>query len=53
VHEAGYTGFIQVPEARHWWPTLVVVDGTLERAPEKAEQVIRAARRYAERWLGA
>ena len=52
VHEAGYTGFIQVPEARHWWPTLVVVDGTLERAPEKAEEVIGAALRYAERWLG-
>jgi hypothetical protein len=28
------------------------VDGTLERAPEKAEEVIGAALRHAERWLG-
>lgn len=51
VHEAGHTGFGLVPDAPHWWPTLTVVDGTLERAPEKAEQVIAQAKGYAEKYL--
>lgn len=53
VHEAGHTEFRLVPDAPHWWPTLTVVDGTLERAPEKAEQVITQARRYARRFCHA
>ena len=51
VHEAGHTGFIMVPDAPWWWPTLTVVDGTLERAPEKAEQVIAQAKEYARKYL--
>jgi hypothetical protein len=53
VHEAGHTGFIQVPDAPHWWPTFPIVDGTLERAPDRAEAVIAQARDYARKYLGA
>jgi len=52
VHEAGRTGFGLVPDARHWWPTVTIVDGTLERAADKVEQVIEQARQYARRYLG-
>ncbi|OGO53125.1 MAG: hypothetical protein A2148_11490 [Chloroflexi bacterium RBG_16_68_14] len=51
VHELGQRAFALAPDAPHWWPTLTVVDGTLERAPERAEEVIAQARRYAERYL--
>jgi hypothetical protein len=51
VHEAGTTGFFLVPEGRHFWPTVTVVDRTLERAPEKVEQVIEQAKNYARRYL--
>lgn len=51
VHEAGRTGFGLVPDAEHWWPTVTIVDGTLERAPERVEQVIEQAKRYAARYL--
>ena len=51
VHEAGYVPFKLVPDEPYWWPTLSIVDGTLLDAPEKAEQVIAQARRYAERDL--
>ncbi len=51
VHEAGITGFQLMPEARHWWQTLTLVDGSLEAAPEKAEQVIARAREYAAKHL--
>ncbi len=51
VHEAGHTGFGLVPDAPFWWPTLTIVDGSLERAPEKAEQVIEQAKRYAQKYL--
>jgi hypothetical protein len=51
VHEAGTTGFGLVPSERHWWPTVTVVDGTLEEAPHKVEQVIDQAREYARRFL--
>jgi hypothetical protein len=51
VHEAGTTGAGQVPDERHWWPTVTIVDGTLERAPEKVEQVIEQAKRYCQRYL--
>ncbi len=51
VHEAGHTPFRLVPDAPHWWPTLTIVDGTLERAPDKAEQVIAQARQYARKRL--
>lgn len=51
VHEAGVTGFWQVPEERWWWPTVTVVNGTLERAPERVEEVIARANAYVRRWL--
>ncbi len=51
VHEAGYTSFGLVPDAQHWWPTVTIVDGTLKEAPEKVEQVIEQAKRYARTYL--
>ena len=51
VHEAGYTGNGLVPDAQHWWPTVTIVDGTLDTAPQKVEQVIEQARRYARTYL--
>jgi len=51
VHEAGYTGAGLVPDARHWWPTVTIVDGTLDKAPDKVEQVIGQARRYVRTYL--
>jgi hypothetical protein len=51
VHEAGRTGFGLVPEAKHWWPTVTIVDGTLERAADQVERVIEQAKEYARRYL--
>jgi hypothetical protein len=51
VHEAGFTGNGLVPDAQHWWPTVTIVDGTIARAPEKVEQVIEQAKRYAKTYL--
>ena len=47
VHELGRREFQLAPDAQCWWPTLTVVDGTIERAPERAEEVIDQAKRYA------
>jgi len=52
VHEAGYTPFRPVPRAAHWWPTLTIVDGTLEGGREGADLVIAQAREYALEYLG-
>ena len=51
VHEQGQAPFRPAPDAPYWWPTLPIVDGTLERAPERAEEVIAQARRYVETYL--
>ena len=51
VHELGERAFALSPDAPYGWPTLTVVDGTIERAPERVEEVIAQARRYAERYL--
>ena len=51
VHEAGFTPFRLAPDAEYWWPTVTIVDGTIERAPERVEEVIGQARRYAETYL--
>ena len=51
VHEHGTTGFGTAPDAPYWWPTLAIVDGTLKRAPDKAQQVIDQANSYARRYL--
>jgi hypothetical protein len=51
VHEAGTTGFFQAPNERHWWPTVTIVDGTLEKAGEAVEAVVAQAIEYARRFL--
>lgn len=51
VHELGHDHFRPAPDAPYWWPTLPVVDGTIERTPERAEQVIEQARRYVRAYL--
>jgi hypothetical protein len=51
VHELGYNDFRLAPDAPYWWPTLTIVDGTIERAPDRVEEVLAQARRYAERYL--
>jgi hypothetical protein len=38
VHELGQRAFALSPDVPYWWPTLTVVDGTIERAPELVEQ---------------
>lgn len=45
VHEQGYVPFQLAPDHPAWLPTLTVVDGTLERAPEKVQRVLTQARR--------
>jgi hypothetical protein len=51
VHELGQNTFRLAPDAPYWWPTLTVVDGTIEGAPERVEEVIAQAKRYAEQYL--
>ncbi len=51
VHEAGHNEFRLVPDAPHWWPTLTIVDGTLEHGAKGAAQVIAQALRYKRRYL--
>jgi hypothetical protein len=46
VFEGGWRRFRRVPRAGHLIPSLVVVDGTLERAPEEVEAVLDDARWY-------
>jgi hypothetical protein len=46
VFEGGWQPFRRVPRERHLIPTLVVVDGTLERAPDAVEAVLDDARWY-------
>jgi hypothetical protein len=51
VHELGTRPWHPEPLVRHHLPTLTVVDGTLERAPDRVEQVIATARAYAAQFL--
>jgi hypothetical protein len=51
VHEAGTTGFFRAPDGRYWWPTVTIVDGTLERAGDAVEEVVRQAAEYARCYL--
>jgi hypothetical protein len=51
AHELGQAEFCLAPDAAHWWPTLTVVDGTIEDAPERVEEVIAQAKRYVEQHL--
>jgi hypothetical protein len=52
VFEGGWREFQMVPDVFYAIPTLPVVDGTLEKAPEKVERVLEQARRYAREYLG-
>ena len=52
VFEGGWREFQMVPDVFYAIPTLPVVDGTLEEAPEKVERVLEQARRYAREYLG-
>ena len=51
VFEGGWCPFRLVPDAKHLIPTLIVVDGTLEKAPREVEMVLEQAHRYVERYL--
>ena len=51
VHELGTNPWM-LPELREdLWPTVTFVDGTIEEAPERVEQVIELAKQYADRFL--
>ncbi|MGH2369993.1 MAG: DUF6259 domain-containing protein, partial [Chloroflexota bacterium] len=52
VHELGTRPWQPEPLLRHHLPTLTVVDGTIEHAPERVQQVIATANEYAARFLG-
>lgn len=52
VHERGTEPFRLGPLARHHWPTVTLVNGSIARAPERVEWVIAQARQYAEHFLG-
>jgi hypothetical protein len=51
VFEGGYQPFKQVPDSPYLIPSLVVVDGTLEKAPQRVEEIIQQAKRWTERYL--
>ena len=46
VFESGYAPYVPTPDSRTMIPTLALVDGTLEQAPEAIQAVIEQARRY-------
>ncbi len=52
VFEGGFREFQLPPEAAHLIPTLTIVDNTLEKTPDRVEQILEQARRYASRYLG-
>ena len=52
TYEMGYFIPFRVPElARHIWPAVSFVDGTVEEAPDKVEAVIDVARQYVKHYL--
>ncbi len=51
VFEGGYQPFKLVPDSPYLIPSLIVVDGTLEKAPERVEMVIEQARRWTEKYV--
>lgn len=51
VHEQGVNPEWRPPLRKGVIPTLTIVDGTLENAPEKVEQIIADAKQYAEKYL--
>ncbi|MBB5874525.1 hypothetical protein F4553_007959 [Allocatelliglobosispora scoriae] len=51
VHEAGYNAHWRLPVREGVLPTLTVVDGTLDQAPERVDLIVRDAHEYAEKFL--
>ncbi len=51
VHEQGINPQWRVPVRRGIIPTLTIVDGTLEKAPDKVDQIIADSKEYCRRYL--
>ncbi|WP_433364242.1 hypothetical protein ACQPZX_33610 [Actinoplanes sp. CA-142083] len=50
-HEAGYNAHWRLPVREGVIPTLTVVDGTLDDAPDRVAEVLRDAQEYADKFL--
>mgnify|MGYP002581170697 FL=1 len=51
VHELGYNPIRRCPLRKGIIPTITIVDGTLEKAPEEAAVIFEDAKRYAQMFL--
>lgn len=51
VHEAGYVSAWRLPVRQGVIPTVGVVDGTLDAAPDRVAEIIEDAHEYADRFL--
>jgi len=51
VHELGYNAVWRTPVRKGIIPTVTVVEDTLEKAPEKVEEIISDAKKYAAMYL--
>lgn len=51
VHEKGYTKYVRKPLAKEYIPTVAFVDGTLEKAKQEIDEVIKDAKLYKEKFL--
>ena len=51
VHEQGTNPEWRAPLRKGVIPTLTIVDGTLENAPDRVDEIIRDAKNYAEKFL--
>ncbi|MCM1134477.1 MAG: DUF6259 domain-containing protein [Clostridium sp.] len=51
AHELGYNPIWRCPLRKGIIPTITIVDGTLDKAPEKAAQIFEDARKYEELYL--
>jgi hypothetical protein len=51
VHELGYNAETRTPPRKGVIPTVTIVDDTLEKAPDRVEEIIQDAKAYAARFL--
>ncbi len=51
VNEAGYLDYKPVQDSPYLIPSLIVVDGTLENAPDKVDAVINQAKSWAQKYI--
>lgn len=51
VHELGYNVYRRCPLRKGIIPTITIVDGTLEKAPEQAAEIFKDANQYADLFL--